>query len=89
MAQWFRYKKAIRKMGAAFAHNLPQTQSCENFEGVVGVVQPQYGLVFAPFCNRRRNMDSPQHIRDQAAVKRVRFFGRIGAENGLGVFVSQ
>ena len=30
-------------LGVAFAHNRPQTQSCDNFEGVFGVVQPQYG----------------------------------------------
>ena len=56
-------------MGAAFAHNRPQTQSCENFEGVFCVVQSQFGRVFAPFRNRGQNMDSPQYTKDQAAVK--------------------
>ena len=36
-----------------------------------------------------RNMDSPQHTRDQAAVKTVGFSGRIGAKEGQDGFVSQ
>ena len=77
------------KLGAAFAHNRPRMQLCDNFEGVFGVVQPQYGRFFALFHNGGRNIDSPQHTRDQAAVKTVGFSGQIGAEEDQGGFVSQ
>ena len=73
-------------MGAAFAHNWPQMQSCDNFEGVFGVVQPQYGWGFAPFHNRGQNIDS-QNIRDQAAVKTVDFSGQIDPKKGQGRFL--
>ena len=36
-------------MDVAFAHNLPHMQSCDNFEGVFGVVQPEYGRVLHRF----------------------------------------
>ena len=65
-------------MSATFSHNRQQMQSCENFEGVFGVVQPLYGRVFAPFHNHRRNKDSLQHTRNQAPVRTVGFFGQIG-----------
>ena len=76
------YEKTICKMGATFAHNLPQIQSCDNFEGVFDIVQLQYGWVLAPFDNRGQNIDSPQQTRDQAAVKTVSFSVWISTEEG-------
>ena len=35
------YENSIRQMGAAFAHNRPYTQSCDNFDRMFGVFQPQ------------------------------------------------
>lgn len=40
------HEKSIRKMGAVLCHN--QTQWCDNFEGIFGLVQPQR-RVLAPF----------------------------------------
>ena len=64
-------EKAIRKMSATFAHNRPQMQSCDNFEGVFSTVQPQYGQVFVQFHNRGR-----QHTRYPTAVKTVISLGK-------------
>lgn len=36
-----------------------------------GNVQPKFGRIFAPFNNGARNMHSPQHSGDQAAVETV------------------
>lgn len=49
-------------MGAAFAHNWQQMQSCYSFEEVFGVVQSQSWQILQQFHNRGRNVDSPQHI---------------------------
>lgn len=43
------WKKGIPEMGAVFAHNWTRTQSCLNFEGLFGVVQPPSGKMFALF----------------------------------------
>lgn len=80
MAQWFQfwltieYTEAFGENGNVFAHMWSQTSSVQ---------------VAAPFHNRRRNLDSPHHYREQAAVKTVGFFVRICAERGRGGFVSQ
>lgn len=36
------HEKVISKMGALFAHNLLQTQSCDNLKAPFGVVQPSW-----------------------------------------------
>ncbi|XP_032687576.1 uncharacterized protein LOC116851845 [Odontomachus brunneus] len=50
-------------------------QPCDHFKRVFGDVQPQSERVFAPFCNRGRNMDLSQYTRDQGTIKTVGFTG--------------
>lgn len=64
-------------------------QSCVNFEGAFGVVQPQFGPVSTKFHNPKGNMDSPWYTGDQAAVKSVGFSRRICMEVGEGESVIQ
>lgn len=45
-------------------------QTCHDIEGEFGVVQLQSGWRFATFHNRRQNMDSLQHTKDQVAIER-------------------
>lgn len=56
---WFsmKYEKVIRKLGALFAHNPPQSQLSYNFRRVFGDVQLQFGRVIVTFFNRGRNID--------------------------------
>lgn len=44
-----------------------------NFEGVCGVIQPQFGRIFSPFNNRVLNRDLTQYIEDHEAVETVGF----------------
>lgn len=52
------YEKVVRK---------------DKFEVLFVVVQPQSERVLIPFHTHGRNMDSPQHTRDQAAMESVTF----------------
>lgn len=65
----------IRKMGYAFAHNLPQMQLCDKFG--------MFTRNTNEFLRRYVTVDeieSPRDLRNQAEVERMGLSGRIGAE---------
>ena len=39
----FRHEKAVRALGAAFAHGRPKTYSNEYFQRSVGAINPSFG----------------------------------------------
>lgn len=66
------YEKAIRNIDNAYS-------IVWHFERVFGVVQPQFGQNFDPFPSLGRNMNSPKHIRDQAAIETVDFLEQMAS----------
>lgn len=50
------HENAMRKMGAAVAHNRPQRQWCDNIKSTFGFVYPNTGRVLLPFQIPRWNI---------------------------------
>lgn len=82
-------EKAIHKLGAAFAHTWTQMESCDNFEGLFSVVQPQTWRILSPFRNCGRNNVLLQQISDQAAIETGGFSERIDAESDQDVCINK
>lgn len=61
----------------------------DNFERLLGIVQQQSQRVFALLYKSGRNLDSPQHTRDQPIVKTVGSSGRFAVGGRHGRSLSQ
>lgn len=74
-------------MGVMFAHDWLQKQSCDNFRGVLGVVQPPSSRILTSFYILGQNIDSPQYTGDQTVGKRQG--GSVGQQNLGDLFVGR